>query len=132
MQPTDPATYAGGTLAVAVGTGTILAGLLAGLLLVREWPKVVLGVTASMDPKRAARRAACHLRRFVDERRIDPARARQLLARVQLVKEGTDYYAPGDPSPYAFPVHPTYEAKALAWMARHDLVQPVLFWNVGA
>ncbi len=123
-----------GSIVVPCGTGTISSGVILGIAQAGPPPKRIVSVTASMDPAKAKRCARKHLGRALLEKRVDREALGSVLDRWQVVKEGTDYYAPEDTGRIPFPAHPYYEAKAWAWLTRNigALPAPILFWNVGS
>lgn len=121
------------SVVVSVGTGTILAGIALGLCLLGRDDLDVLGVTASMSPRHATERAIQHLRSAVAVGETTEDIVQNVLPRVSVRQEGSDYYAgSGESAPW--PIHDHYEGKALAWMKRNQrsVPRPCLFWNVGA
>lgn len=122
-----------GTLIVAVGTGTILSGLMIGYAEMGRLPVKLCGITASMDPHKVLKKLHAHHARFLDQHpEIRPVLER-LYERTILVKQGQDYYIPASVT-VPFPAHPWYEGKAWAWLEENiaDLTPPILVWNVGS
>jgi hypothetical protein len=109
-----------GTMVVAVGTGTIAAGVIRGLNLkglFRNY-ETVLHLGYSSDPTR-----------YIEEKS-----GVVLDGFASVVDEGYSYKdaAPrGAGAP--FPANPYYELKAWVWLMRNvrSLPQPVVFWNGG-
>lgn len=111
----DPA-----TIVVAVGSGTICAGVLKGYL-----DKIVYGVLCrtgnlEMKAQKIADKAGVSLGGFmgVDLRLVDP---------------GWEYTQASQIS-CPFPCHPVYDLKAFQWLIENidQLKPPILFWNVGS
>jgi threonine dehydratase len=121
-----------GTIVLSTGTGTILAGVLCGLLRRGVTPARLVGVSASMDPGKQRRTILKHVGRFAGTHGIPESEAREAWRGVQLVRgEGSYYTHPDTPTPW--PSHPYYEWKAWAWAQDRleALPPPVLFWNIG-
>jgi len=101
-----------GCIVVSVGTGMILAGLLAAAA-----GRPVFGVSAGMDPTRVRRRIEA-----TTGRPVPPC----------AIEASGDYYTPATGSG-PFPMHPYYDLKAWRWLeAQTALPSPILFWNIGA
>ena len=119
-------------LLLAVGTGTILAGVVIGLARRGGWQLPVFGVTASMDVAKAERRCQGHFERAVAEGLVDMAALNSVRLQMRLYKWGEDYYAPEQVNA-PWPCHPYYEGKALAWLQQEaSAPERLLFYNIGA
>lgn len=121
------------SLVLSVGTGTVLSGLLMGLSLAGAGDVRIYGVTASMDPHKAALTAQQHMQRAIREGFVTTAAAQAVARQVQILREGTDYYAASEQRA-PWPIHPHYEGKALSWLEAHarQVPRPCLFWNIGS
>jgi 1-aminocyclopropane-1-carboxylate deaminase/D-cysteine desulfhydrase-like pyridoxal-dependent ACC family enzyme len=107
------------TVVVAVGSGTIAAGIVrAGV------PRIkVVGVMCRTGNKEKKKREIIN-------------RARELgcpLAQLELVDPGYQYTEAAHIK-CPFPSHPFYDKKAFKWMVENieKLENPVLFWNIGS
>jgi 1-aminocyclopropane-1-carboxylate deaminase/D-cysteine desulfhydrase-like pyridoxal-dependent ACC family enzyme len=110
------------TIVVCTGTGTIIAGILAGLH-AGNLPKKVIGVSCGMSLKKQLKRI-CSLLGQMDE-----LEKQSLL---QLEMADRDYYQP-DNIETPFPCHPYYDKKTWRWLLANKqlLDKPILFWNIG-
>lgn len=119
----------GGTFVICVGSGTIAAGAVLGLM--NCSPKTdIVGVTTCRVRKNRK------LRTIYDkiEARLMATQALGAKAkRMELIVsdcEYTDLVEEDAP----FPSHPNYDRKAWKWLVEHatDLREPILFWNIGS
>lgn len=120
---TVPKAYLQGSLVLIVGTGTMLAGILAGLEIL---PHRIVGISAGK-----ARTTQLPLIRDILNALL-PFQSFRLGA-VELL-DPLMPYEKQDLYPCPFPSHPNYDRKAWHWMCEHieELPKPILFWNIGA
>lgn len=113
-----------GTIVVCTGTGTILAGIVAGLH-EGNLPKRVIGVSCGMSVKKQLKRILGLLEQ-VGYTKIPES------FEIKLEMSDRDYYEP-DNIETPFPSHPYYDKKAWRWLLAHEqsLEKPILFWNIG-
>jgi len=111
-----------GTIVVSTGTGTIMAGILAGITQ-DNMPQQVIGVSCGMNLVKQKKRMLELLKEVKQEDKQD-------LMRLEMADR--EYYQP-DNIKTPFPSHPYYDKKAWHWLLRneHSLVKPILFWNIG-
>lgn len=112
-----------GTIVICTGTGTITAGLLAGLTK-ENLPEKVIGVSCGMALKKQDQRITALLKE------TGKLKSKEIL---ELVLVEKDYYSPENII-VPFPCHPYYDKKAWRWLMenKHKLKKPILFWNIGA
>ena len=107
-----------GTIAICTGTGTILAGVIAGA------PEATIyGISCGMNVERQRNR--------INQLLIGQGCFWEM--RHHLIHGGFGYYdAPLTQCP--FPTHPNYDLKAWSWLQEHIelLKDPVTFWNIGS
>jgi len=112
-----------GTIVVSTGTGTIAAGILAGLTK-ENMPDKVIGISCGMNLTKQRKRI-CDLLAEVGKGKNESI--------LSLMMADRGYYEP-DNIETPFPAHPYYDKKAWRWLLEHKklLIKPVLFWNIGA
>lgn len=120
-----PKAALGGTIVIAIGSGTMAAGVITGLINNKVKQKVV-GVLVSKKDVTKMHRAimikAHGIPKFAFMRH-----------HVSIVQGPWDYLdVPDIKSP--FPCNPNYDLKAWAWLMDNvqNLQRPILFWNIGA
>lgn len=117
----------GGTVVISVGSGTMAAGLITGLM-AQEVNQRVVGVLAS--PKNCAKMEA-----VIREKASGFLKGAWCKRNLRVVDTGLKYTAvPSSDIAPTFPCCPYYDLKAWAWLRSNlkTLEQPVLFWNIGA
>lgn len=112
-----------GTIVVCTGTGTIAAGILAGLT-EKNTPNELFGISCGMNLEKQTKRIKGLLKQVGEEGKMK-------LLRLGMADK--DYYTP-ETFPSPFPSHPYYDRKAWRWLLLNQggLVEPILFWNIGA
>ena len=126
-----PTSAIGGTLVIAVGSGTMAAGVISGLMEKGIRQKVV-GVLVSPKPVpgmwhiimgKAHQATATGIKKVTW--------CREYLSLVPALWEYHDVPRGTD---CPFPCNPYYDLKAWAWLRKHlhSQKEPVLFWNIGA
>lgn len=116
-----------GTIVTCVGSGTMCAGILRGLM---EGPKVersiaLYGIITRSGDFLAKRKRIMDKVEFAD----------LFYPKINFTIIDTGYeYTQIEKEPCPFPCHPYYDRKAWKWMVdnHHLLNGPVLFWNIGA
>lgn len=111
-----------GTWIVPISSGTLAAGVLRGL----DWREfagdfiVHLGYTRSVDATR----------NYI----INKADPDYLPNSFKLIDEGFNYKDKVSNEDIPFPCNPYYDAKTWQWLAKgaiDDMVEPIVFWNIG-
>lgn len=113
-----------GTIVLIVGTGTMLAGILIGLI--EEQNINIVGISAG----KAVNGQLNTIERILNETVPFNSKA---TGKVKLLNPIMEYNM-ADDYPCPFPSHPNYDRKAWHWMCEHidELPKPCLFWNIGA
>ena len=122
-----------GTVMVATGTGTIMAGLIKGLMHMAVEPARIIGVSASMSTEKQEAVINKHLSRAIREWYLDQQAVDKMLSRLVLLRAKGDYYTPGE-NVTPWPSHPYYEWKAMDVLRPYleGFPKPILFWNIGS
>jgi len=116
-----------GTIVVAIGSGTIMSGVIKGLADRKITPKYIVGPLCASEATVKSRY------RYIMELLDKFLSARFLAkARLILVPSRWSYFKPiyvRTP----FPCDPYYDRKAWYWLVKHikNLPEPILFWNIG-
>lgn len=113
-----------GTIVLIVGTGTMLAGILIGLI--DEKDINIVGISAGKAPSGQLNT----IERILNETIPFNSKATGKVKLLNPIME----YSIADDYPCPFPSHPNYDRKAFHWMCEHinELKPPVLFWNIGS
>ena len=129
--------YLNGTIVLATGTGTILSGIVSGLMLKNIEPKKIVGISAGMSIKKQKKMVITQTNRIINSERndlMDKLQSREKILRiVELYHSHRSYYE-HSPVKMPFPFHNVYEGKALEWLENNiqNLEEPILFWNIGS
>lgn len=112
-----------GTLIIAVGSATILSGVLVGAPIV----PVVHAISAGRANDKQRENINIKIFGLVDNEKMGG-----INEKLTLHPHIMDYYEPCKES-VPFPCSPYYDAKAWLWMRQHidSLNEPILFWNIG-
>lgn len=113
-----------GTIVMIVGTGTILSGVLLGLI--EEKDINIVGISAGKNPQGQLK----NINRILN---IALPFQCKTLGNLKLLNPIMEYDEECT-CPCPFPSHPNYDRKAWFWLTEHinELKRPVLFWNIGA
>ena len=113
-----------GTIVLIVGTGTMLAGILIGMM--EEKNINIVGISAGKSPTGQLN----NIERIMN---VAMPFCGKATGRVKLLNPIMEYNV-ADDYPCPFPSHPNYDRKAWHWMCEHisELKKPILFWNIGA
>lgn len=119
---TVPKKYLTGSLIICVGSGTILAGVLAGI---KKYPQQIVGVSCGMHTNKLKRIAGMVTA-------LAPNRMPGALANLTIIESDKDYYE-REEIPCPWPADPNYDRKAFKYMYDYIglLPGPILFWNIG-
>ena len=112
-----------GSMVIAVGSATILSGVLAGAWRIPE----THAISAGRANEKQKENINIKLFGLVDAGKIG-----EINERVHFYPHIMDYYTPCEME-IPFPCSPYYDAKAWLWMTQHinELKEPILFWNIG-
>jgi len=115
----------GGTIVIAVGSGTMAAGVVSGLIH-HKIDQTVVGVAVS--PKDMQR-----LYRTIMVKAHGLLKGAWCRKHLSVADKGWEYLATPDITA-PFPCNPNYDLKAWAWLVDNvqSLTRPILFWNIGA
>lgn len=113
-----------GTIVLIVGTGTMLAGILIGLM--EEKNINIVGISAGKNPTGQLN----NIERIMNIAMPFQGKA---TGKIKLLNPIMEYNKECD-CQCPFPSHPNYDRKAWYWLTKHinELKKPVLFWNIGA
>jgi len=132
--------YLTGTIIMTMGTGTIMSGIICGLLERDIIPKRIVGISAGMSLKKQKSLINKHTERFHTENQhlffmnlMRNSSRNELLKKLELYHSKRDYYD-GIDFEIPFPAHPNYEGKSWEWLLENinDVEEPILFWNIGS
>ena len=132
--------YLTGTIILTTGTGTIMSGIICGLLKRDILPRRIIGISAGMSIKKQRILIDRHTDRFYVENHslffmnlMRNSSRGELLKKLELYHSERDYYD-GIDFEIPFPAHPNYEGKTWEWLLENinEIEEPILFWNIGS
>jgi hypothetical protein len=128
--------YLTGTIIMATGTGTIMSGVLCGLIERLIMPQLVIGISAGWSIEKQKKLINNNTERYSDSKQ-DMFYYRnfrsEIIHKLKLYHSKRAYYE-HTPVDIPFPAHNTYEGKTWEWLLENinNLPEPILFWNIGS
>ena len=124
--------YFEGDVVVCTGTGTICAGIIAGLMESNIKPNHLFGVSCGMSTGRQAKVIEGLLGEYFNSDAMDDVKIHRLPRYVQLIVPSMDYYDINTIET-PFPCNSYYDKKAWWFLMNFmkGMKDKILFWNVG-
>ncbi len=117
-----------GTVVVCVGSGTLISGVMLGLIRRQQCPQVVGVTTHHIDVVRKKKQIHERIEQQGELASLEP-----VVIDLRLINTECQYSDEVDMS-IPFPCNSQYDAKAWKWLVEHrgELEEPILFWNIGS